>query len=135
LKGKLKKRIRDLERSRTFDRSQAQFVLAAGNEDSLHLYSELVSIIEQQEHRLTTVRHETIQPQRHTDDPSPRSESTRNDSIRDSVTTSTDLKFGKDVQTIVDNTLSLMRTGHAKGEAMAHALNFAGYKPPQQSKE
>ena len=42
---------------------------------------------------------------------------------------SIDLKRGNDPQTLLDNALALIAEGHSKGQAMAHALNAAGYRP------
>jgi hypothetical protein len=40
------------------------------------------------------------------------------------------LKPGQDRQTILENTRLLIKAGHEKGEALATALNLAGYRPP-----
>jgi hypothetical protein len=40
------------------------------------------------------------------------------------------LKAGRNFETVVENSLALTRAGLSKGQAMAAALNFAGYRPP-----
>lgn len=40
------------------------------------------------------------------------------------------LKPGQAFQTLLENSLTLMAAGFDKGEAMAIALNVAGYRPP-----
>jgi hypothetical protein len=40
------------------------------------------------------------------------------------------LKAGSDPQTIVDNSLLLIKAGLEKGQALALSLNHAGYRPP-----
>ena len=45
----------------------------------------------------------------------------------------TDLKPGKDLKTLLENALRLMAEGESKAEAMAHALNVAGFRPASSS--
>jgi hypothetical protein len=43
------------------------------------------------------------------------------------------LKPGRDFDTVLENSLTLIRQGWSKGQAMAIALNVAGYRPPDSS--
>ena len=40
-----------------------------------------------------------------------------------------DLLPGRSLAVVLANSLTLMRAGFSKGQAMAHALNAAGYRP------
>ena len=46
-----------------------------------------------------------------------------------------DLRPGRSFEIVLENALTLMKAGIPKGQAMAEALNVAGYRPPRPARQ